>query len=74
MSGAYREFGTRRCRKRYTTRYAHMSHIEVAVGDAISGDEIVETVGSTGNSTGAHLHYEVRRDDHPFDPACFLPR
>lgn len=55
-----------------TTRYAHLSSIEVNVGDTLKKGEIVGLVGSTGRSTGPHLHYEVRIDEEAVDPITFL--
>lgn len=56
-----------------TTRYGHLSHIEVAVGQSITRGEALGRVGSTGRSTGPHLHYEVRINDDPVDPLEYLP-
>jgi murein DD-endopeptidase MepM/ murein hydrolase activator NlpD len=55
-----------------TTRYAHMSSIAVEVGATINRGDIVGRVGSTGRSTGPHLHYETRLDGDPIDPMRFL--
>ncbi|HEV2572949.1 MAG TPA: peptidoglycan DD-metalloendopeptidase family protein [Beijerinckiaceae bacterium] len=55
-----------------TTRYAHMSAILVSEGQQIAAGAVVGRLGSTGRSTGAHLHYEVRIDDEPVDPVRFL--
>ncbi|MDT7808733.1 MAG: hypothetical protein QOJ70_2546 [Acidobacteriota bacterium] len=56
-----------------TTRYGHLSKLEVGVGQEVKrGDELGE-VGSTGRSTGPHLHYEVRIDDLPVSPLHYLP-
>ena len=55
-----------------TTRYAHMSSIEVDVGDTVVKGEVVGRVGSTGRSTGAHLHYETRIDGEATDPMRFM--
>jgi murein DD-endopeptidase MepM/ murein hydrolase activator NlpD len=55
-----------------TTRYGHLSSIEVAVGDVVRKGSVVGLVGSTGRSTGPHLHYEVRVDDEATDPMVFL--
>ncbi len=55
-----------------TTIYGHMSSIRVHVGDTVDTGTIVGRVGSTGRSTGPHLHYEIRRDDTPIDPMPHL--
>jgi murein DD-endopeptidase MepM/ murein hydrolase activator NlpD len=55
-----------------TTRYAHMSSIEVSEGDLVKKGEVIGAVGSTGRSTGPHLHYEVRIDDDATDPMRFV--
>ena len=55
-----------------TTRYAHLSSIDVTVGDTIRKGDIVGEVGSSGRSTGPHLHYEVRIDEEAVDPVTFL--
>ena len=54
------------------TRYAHCSSIEVVVGALVKRGQLVAKVGSTGRSTGAHLHFEVLVDGVPHDPARFL--
>jgi murein DD-endopeptidase MepM/ murein hydrolase activator NlpD len=55
-----------------TTRYAHLSVIDVEVGQTVKKGEIVGKVGSTGRSTGPHLHYETRLDGEPTDPMKFI--
>ncbi|WP_051469761.1 M23 family metallopeptidase [Chelativorans sp. J32] len=50
------------------TRYAHLSKVLVSVGDRITNGGIIGQVGSSGRSTGPHLHYEVRRKDAPVNP------
>jgi murein DD-endopeptidase MepM/ murein hydrolase activator NlpD len=54
------------------TRYGHLSEIDVNVGDAIRIGQVVGRMGSTGRSTGPHLHYETRIDGEAVDPQKFL--
>jgi murein DD-endopeptidase MepM/ murein hydrolase activator NlpD len=54
------------------TRYAHNSKVLVKVGDLIKRGQVISEVGTTGRSTGAHLHFEVLVDGVPQDPAKFL--
>ena len=54
------------------TRYAHLSAVEVSVGQRVDAGAMVGRVGSTGRATGPHLHYETRIDGTPVDPARFL--
>lgn len=56
-----------------TTRYGHLSKIEVAAGQELKRGEELGQVGSTGRSTGPHLHYEVRIGDLPVSPLHYLP-
>ncbi|MCQ8782536.1 M23 family metallopeptidase [Mangrovibrevibacter kandeliae] len=58
--------------KGIVTRYAHLSAVYVTAGQAVQPGDTIGAVGSTGRSTGAHLHYEVREDDKPINPARFL--
>ena len=55
------------------TRYGHLSKIDVQVGDQINRGQIIGYIGSTGRSTGPHLHYELRVGDKPINPRRFLP-
>ena len=55
-----------------TTRYGHLSHIDVAQGQTVARGEFIGRVGSTGRSTGPHLHYEIRINDEPVDPLQYL--
>ena len=55
-----------------TTRYGHLSHIDVALGQTVARGEFIGRVGSTGRSTGPHLHYEIRINDEPVDPLQYL--
>ena len=52
-----------------STLYAHLSALSVHDGDPVAAGDVIGAVGSTGNSTGPHLHFEVRRDGIPEDPA-----
>ncbi len=54
------------------TRYGHLSQIKVKKGQEVHKGQIIGIQGSTGRSTGAHLHYEVRYNDRPLNPANFL--
>jgi murein DD-endopeptidase MepM/ murein hydrolase activator NlpD len=54
------------------TRYAHMQSVAVGVGDPVTAGTVVGMLGSTGESTGPHLHYEIRRGDVAVDPMPFL--
>jgi len=56
----------------FSTRYGHLSQVDVAPGQSVAPGAILGRVGSTGRSTGAHLHYEVRADGEAVDPARFL--
>jgi len=54
------------------TRYAHMSGVAVVLGQKILRGQVLGFAGSTGRSTGPHLHYEVRIDGEPKDPERFI--
>lgn len=56
----------------YQTYYAHLSAIPVTVGQNVSSSEIIGISGNTGNSTGPHLHYEVRKNGVAIDPRATL--
>ena len=55
-----------------TTRYGHLSHIDVDLEQMVSRGQLLGKVGSTGRSTGPHLHYEVRINDHAVNPLPYL--
>jgi murein DD-endopeptidase MepM/ murein hydrolase activator NlpD len=55
-----------------STRYGHLSEIDVKVGQTIKLGQVVGRLGSTGRSTGPHLHYETRIDGEAVDPDRFL--
>jgi murein DD-endopeptidase MepM/ murein hydrolase activator NlpD len=58
----------------YNTIYGHLSAFEVDQGREVKAGEVIGRVGSTGQSTGPHLHFEVRKEGQSLDPATFLPR
>lgn len=55
-----------------TTRYGHMSRIDVRPGQRVKRGDVVGRVGNTGRSTGYHLHYEVRVDGDPVNPLGYI--
>jgi len=55
-----------------TTRYGHLSRVEVRPGQRVKRGDIVGRVGNTGRSTGYHLHYEVRQDGAPVNPLVYI--
>ncbi len=57
----------------FLSRYAHNSTHFVKPGDYVKKGQIIALVGSTGNSTGNHLHFEIRYNDIPLNPLDFLP-
>ena len=57
----------------YTTLYAHLTSVSVSVGQMVSQGDTVGITGSTGNSTGPHLHYEVMINGVNQNPLDYLP-
>jgi murein DD-endopeptidase MepM/ murein hydrolase activator NlpD len=72
-AGTYGNLVTVRHDNGFETRYAHLSEVDVKVGDVVQPGTELGKVGTTGYSTGPHLHFEVRRDGAPIDPAPLLP-
>ena len=58
----------------YATRYAHNKSNLVKVGDVVKKGQIIALVGSTGRSTGPHVHFEVYKHGRPVDPATYIHR
>jgi murein DD-endopeptidase MepM/ murein hydrolase activator NlpD len=56
----------------FTTRYAHLSKRMVQEGQKVQRGEVIAQLGSTGRSTGPHLHYEVMRHDRVLNPMQIL--
>ena len=55
----------------YKTKYAHLNEIFVKEGDIVNLEDVIGTVGSTGMSTGNHLHYEIILNNKPINPLSF---
>ena len=55
------------------TRYAHLALIQTSTGNSVTAGQVIGLVGSTGGSTGPHLHLEIRIDGKPYDPLIFYP-
>ncbi|WP_259313929.1 peptidoglycan-binding protein [Capillimicrobium parvum] len=71
-SGGYGNLVVVRHRLGFETWYAHLSSITTSVGASVSGGTVIGHVGSTGHSTGPHLHFEVRQFGTPIDPVPYL--
>jgi len=56
----------------FTTVYAHLSQVDVEIGQRVKRGQKVGEVGNSGETTGPHLHYEIHIGDHPVDPMNFL--
>lgn len=58
----------------FVTRYGHLSQFKVKTGDYVQQGQLIGIMGSTGHSSGPHLHFEVRINDVPVNPLNYLPR
>lgn len=56
----------------YVTYYAHCSELKVNVGETVTRGQVIASVGSTGNSSGPHLHFEIRYNDEPLNPLNYI--
>jgi len=56
----------------YKTKYAHLNDIFVEIGQNVKSNEVIGTIGSTGYSTGPHLHYEISKNETPIDPMSLI--
>jgi len=61
------------CGDGWSTLYAHLSQIHVSPGQAVGAGEVIGVSGITGYTTGEHLHFEIRINGAPVDPAVYLP-
>jgi len=73
-AGGYGNFIEMRHPNGMTTLYGHLSRVDVGSGDTIAPDQRIGLVGSTGYSTGPHLHFEVRRGGAQVNPAKVIGR
>lgn len=58
----------------YSTRYAHGAGVKVNVGDVVKKGQVITLMGSTGRSTGPHVHFEVYKNGRAVDPASYIHR
>jgi murein DD-endopeptidase MepM/ murein hydrolase activator NlpD len=58
----------------YSTRYGHDEELLVVAGDVVKKGQVIGRMGSTGRSTGPHVHFEVLKDGHQVDPARYIAR
>ena len=58
---------------RYSTVYAHNHKNRVREGQFVEKGQVIAEVGTTGNASGPHLHFELRRGAKPLDPLLYLP-
>lgn len=72
-AGTYGNLVTIRHADGFETRYAHLQEVHVKIGDRVETGQDIGAVGSTGHSTGPHLHFEIRKEGKALDPQPFLP-
>jgi murein DD-endopeptidase MepM/ murein hydrolase activator NlpD len=75
FSGSESEYGRLICIEHghgFSTAYGHLQKIQVQAGDKVTKGQVIGTVGLSGNSTGPHVHYEVRMYNSPVNPSRFL--
>ena len=58
----------------FSTLYAHLSKVNVKAGDNIKKGDFIGEMGNTGNSTGLHLHFEVRKNNYVIDPTNYIKK
>ena len=75
FAGRESEYGLMICLEHgngFSTTYGHLKELAVRTGDKIRAGQVIGTVGVSGNSTGPHLHYEVRIGGSPVNPLRYL--
>ncbi|PKD44993.1 peptidoglycan DD-metalloendopeptidase family protein [Rhodohalobacter barkolensis] len=58
--------------REYTSTYAHLNEISVQEGDRVRRGQVIGQAGNSGNVTGVHLHFEIRKNGHPVDPQDYI--
>lgn len=71
--GGYGKFIVIRHMNGFTSHYGHCDKLDVAPGQKVTAGQVIGTVGSSGRSTGPHLHFEIRREGVAQNPERYLP-